>query len=287
MIRLTSQFAVHQSSAICASLLCEKPYLWDVDRPNLIGRSPVHLAQLRGYAPVWYPLATHSNAPPLTESDQTNQPQKFLTRTVTALLIQPQLFIRKPFQWSEIFVSSNPPALNVAVGLCDSHGEYDEQLSLSNLQLLCELMAATPKVWCTSLPFTSGSFHPTRILESPTNVHPLDCTNYPKCLLEFGQETEIDQLIDAWAYHRMQSYPDDADNDDANNDDAPIVDLSQSGEGSCFTYPRLIAQLPVPPALQAYLAYRELWPAWKRHTLPLRKALRWYRRHPFQARWFD
>ncbi|KAA0187790.1 hypothetical protein FBUS_00467 [Fasciolopsis buskii] len=59
-------FAVHQSAAICASLLCEKPFSWDVDRPYLIGRSPVQLAQLPGYAPVWYPLASHSRLKPLT-----------------------------------------------------------------------------------------------------------------------------------------------------------------------------------------------------------------------------
>ncbi|KAA0198728.1 hypothetical protein FBUS_10237 [Fasciolopsis buskii] len=49
-----------------------------------------------------------------------------------------------------------------------------------------------------------------------------------------------------------------------------LVDIAESGNDSCFTYPRLIAQLPLPPMMKTYLAYREWWPAWKRHTLPVK-----------------
>nr|CAK6928247.1 unnamed protein product [Fasciola hepatica] len=244
-------FAVHQSAAICASLLCEKPYSWDVDRPNLIGRSPVQLAQLRGYAPVWYPLATHSCHAPLSALEEQQLSQKFSLRTVTALLIQPQVFFRKPLEWSE----------------------YDDG-------------------------------------------HPSDCSHYPNCLKERQEQL----VFDAWLYHRLQvANPDEhepcqfatqASNPNQGSQGErlhspfslmewcrmrirqlatqKLVEIANSGDGLCFTYPRLIAQLPLPPAMRTYLAYREFWPAWTRHTLPVRDLRNLYNRghEPIGIRWF-
>ncbi|THD21315.1 hypothetical protein D915_007985 [Fasciola hepatica] len=308
-------FAVHQSAAICASLLCEKPYSWDVDRPNLIGRSPVQLAQLRGYAPVWYPLATHSCHAPLSALEEQQLSQKFSLRTVTALLIQPQVFFRKPLEWSEVFGSKSATSLGPALALSDSRENYDENLSTSNLKFLFELVIATPKVWSFDIQLSNSCLHPNRILQYDDG-HPSDCSHYPNCLKERQEQL----VFDAWLYHRLQvANPDEhepcqfatqASNPNQGSQGErlhspfslmewcrmrirqlatqKLVEIANSGNGLCFTYPRLIAQLPLPPAMRTYLAYREFWPAWTRHTLPVRDLRNLYNRghEPIGIRWF-
>ncbi|TPP66941.1 hypothetical protein FGIG_02852 [Fasciola gigantica] len=326
-------FAVHQSAAICASLLCEKPYSWDVDRPNLIGRSPVQLAQLRGYAPVWYPLATHSCHAPLSTLEEEQLSQKFSLRTVTALLIQPQVFFRKPLEWSEeplyfFRCFAHKHALTESgvphFALSDSREEYDENLSTSNLKFLFELVIATPKVWSFDLHYRLPVSPHSLILATTTTF----LSDVP--LIQTALKQRQEQLVfDAWLYHRLQiANPDEhqpcqfttqTSNSNQGSQGERLhspfslmewcrmrirqlatqklgkctgqivcIEIANSGNGLCFTYPRLIAQLPLPPVMQTYLAYREFWPAWTRHTLPVRDLRNLYNRghEPFDIRWF-
>ncbi|CAL8104138.1 unnamed protein product [Calicophoron daubneyi] len=149
---------------------------------------------------------------------------------------------------------------------------------------------------------------PTSIsLRMNTDSHPPNCDSYPRCLIEAIQslgELEpkecFQKLLDIWSLHRLSFRL--LDGDDEREDSevtkkksnqpaispltllatsrviirrlitAKLKDLKKSASPKDLaqSYPSLIARLPLPPRLHAFLAYRDLWPAWERHMVPHR-----------------
>ncbi|KAF8562599.1 hypothetical protein P879_11462 [Paragonimus westermani] len=196
-------FAVHQEAGQCVALLCNRPYCWSADRPNLIGRTPLHLAESRGYLPVWYPLAMNSmsNSPAVPLPGFNDEP----SRSVAALLIYPHLFFAKPLRHdSEILGTHDQFGSSISL--------YTKELSAANLSLLFELYLATPEV-ISSCPAHPLQFWPRPPPSEEDEAHLTDClkseTSFPVCLCELASEVEptdrFQHLFRRWASHRLQN----------------------------------------------------------------------------------
>ncbi|KAG5442086.1 hypothetical protein CSKR_111937 [Clonorchis sinensis] len=278
-------FAVHQEAARCVALVCNQPYCWDADRPNLIGRSPLNLAESRGYLPVWYPLAVNS---------QSNKPTVPLpgfgektSRSVAAFLIYPHVFVQKPLDWSvDVFTPSNQLGPSIAL--------YTKELSATNLALFFELYRASPE----ALHIEEGSKSSPLLPLCANRSHLNDCTTYPDCLGNFESTAEdpssrFRQLHAVWAAHRIQyteafsSVRHSSASSVAPDLHGPLslmdssrllirrllvnrlVELSTSNTTAHgLNYPKFVSRLGLPSRLQALLAFRDLWPAFQRHRVP-------------------
>ncbi|KAF7236261.1 hypothetical protein EG68_11375 [Paragonimus skrjabini miyazakii] len=289
-------FAVHQEAGQCVALLCNKPYCWSADRPNLIGRTPLHLAESRGYLPVWYPLAMNStsNSPAVPLPGFSDEP----SRSVAALLIYPHLFFAKPLSWdSEVLGTHHQFGSSVSL--------YTKELSAANLSLLFELYLSTPEVIrpCPAHPL---HFWPRPPPSEEEEAHLNDClksdTSFPVCLCELPPEAEpshrLQRLFHQWASHRLQGRGESDRIDQASQSKETavyfrgpfslidscrvcvrrmiflkLVELynSKTESNKGLNYPKAVSKLPLPPTIQAFLAYREFWPAWKRHMVPPRR----------------
>ncbi|KAF6774786.1 hypothetical protein AHF37_06409 [Paragonimus kellicotti] len=280
-------FAVHQEAGQCVALLCNRPYCWSADRPNLIGRTPLHLAESRGYLPVWYPLAMNStsNSPAVPLPGFNDEP----SRSVAALLIYPHLFFEKPLSWdSEVLGTHHQFGSSVSL--------YTKELSAANLSLLFELHLATPEV-IHSCPAHLLHFWPRPPLSEEDEAHLADCLksdiSFPSCLCEIAPEAEptyrSQRLFHQWASHRLQSRAESDRIDQASQSketalylrgpfslmdscrvcvrrmiSLKLVELYNSKTESTkgLNYPKAVSELPLPPTIQSFLAYREFWPAW-------------------------
>lgn len=284
-------FAVHQSSAQCVALLTNPPFSWDPDRPNIFGRTPLQLAAVRGYLPVWYPLAAHSK-----QSNSVKVP------SVAAMLTDPITCGNSPLNMSDIVswdgTSCYPCQL---ITVLSRNGDVSLMLSAQNLALLLELLLSAPhklsgqNIW--------------KVLSSFPDVgtHDSACNDYPMCLWKCytsdvtNVELQWSTLLKVWAVHRLrlgvelndvQNKPHQSSNNLYIWGPLRLMDLCRiqirclsltilfnqeklSMENTIkqttqqyLTYASLIAQLPISPRLHAYLAYRELWPSWDRHLVP-------------------
>ncbi|CAH8498972.1 unnamed protein product [Dicrocoelium dendriticum] len=271
-------FAVHQDAARCVALLSNPPYSWSVDCPNLAGVTPAELAASRGYLPVWYPLASKSESIPPSVSER--EFNLSASRSVAEVLIYPHIFVKQPLDLTTLVETS------VALGA--------NELTMRNLALLLELWLATPTIIredeSCKLHFWSPPPPPANPGTAPS--HPTDCQNYPFCLapqedLFLPVTARFQSIFDAWAFHRLHHRSDLTDSHSDTYTRCPptllefcrinirrilvtmLVQLSnlQTKPIKRTNYARLVAKLPIPPFLQAFLAFRDLWPSWKRHMV--------------------
>ncbi|KAK4472775.1 hypothetical protein MN116_003995 [Schistosoma mekongi] len=279
-------FAVHQSANRCINLLLNPPFCWNPECPNALSHTPLDLAMRRHYLPVVYLLASHSRYP---------YPYKKHPFSVDLLLVEPSSVGLISEALNSNYDLHEPSDLTWLLNAC-TYDENNIQYTAENVVLLFELLLSGPMC---PLNFALWS----ALEQVSVNNHDISCTSYPTCLFNNNSyiwNTTWSDLVTAWASHRSGvTTQSKVCNQQRVTFFGPLslmdfcritirryvsrlIDIhrqafEQSHAVKYYNYANLIAQLPIPPKLRAFLSYCDLWPNLVRSRVKVVKTNRSYR----------
>ncbi|KAF8570069.1 hypothetical protein P879_03599 [Paragonimus westermani] len=296
----------------CVRQLVSPPFLWEPDKPDASGFSPMHLAEDRDDLHALGCMAPFSKELRYLE---TNERDSRIKRPCTCL-VWPQTLWRFPIS-RYFFLCLHER------GIAPSNDEEDavfandcrfvSHMCGATVALLLELFMATPylftfHIWSgqENLSVEQRHFWPVPpLIEDELREHVLKCQNYPYCLHLQLEESIAEGRNVEWAWRRLSALWRAHRFSSSIRNKASVVErvwgppllkdicretirrqlvqtthpsfLNKDGQNLRENYIYLVFRLPIPQELKQFLIYENLWPArdWHKNVQRLGRTEYW------------
>ncbi|CAL8099313.1 unnamed protein product [Calicophoron daubneyi] len=289
-------FAAMRSATKCAALLVSPPYNWSADKQDQMGWSPMQIAEDRDDIPTLYELSVHSRE---LRYYPYSFPEQAGFQLMSTCLFWPQDVIVTPFGSKEFFRTRLRGLGKYTETPAELRG-YESFMDGHSIALFFELLLSNPEL-CDPFVLTGQPEYGVKeredepdhwIIKLPDRCpmeHAFECQIFPHCLLRDwimslayrpNKIRAFKDLQNVWIVHRF-TVP--------SGENYPIEyralpptlkefcrmtirrylvrhvqpDILRIEARLFPNYGQLVRSLHLPPDLQNYLLYREMWPVYQ------------------------